>query len=709
MKRTLTINKIMNLLRFSNIRLRWKFIGMAVVVSFLPIVIVSMYNLRSSVEIIEDNIYSSNGLYMTAAKDRIDTYFHSREVDAKILVTSVDISNGLEIINTFSASQDEIAVIEKDFREILEVPVTQYEFTDIFITNKYGEVAYSLNYNKLDLAPLVFSNDFVEKAMAGEQNWSELFRNSFIDDNIIVLSTPITSYATNDTTPIGTMNMVLNQKALSNLVHDGVRQVSENGDSYLMGPDGILLTDTLKAPYSEGAALVEVVDTKAVKLLSDKIINAQMDYTESESYITYTGEEVIGTMSVVEIGSLPVGIVTEVTVDEAFVKIGELTNIILIISTMVIIIAAAIAMVISLSISRPIERIIKLTKRLSDYHLNIHDENIVDEKRRDEIGDLQRAVIAIADNMLALVKEVDQSADNVVNSSQELHQGAMVSLEIASTVQNEMTDIEKGSENQVESTELALANTTDLNAVLSENKEQLDSVVEYTSHVGELVDSGLMIVKELVRINEETQRTNEELHDSIVQSIKNFKDIESSTDLILDIAERTNLLSLNASIEAARAGEHGRGFSVVSNEIRKLAEQSKESSNQINDVISRLKGDNQMVDDRINDLIEISRHQIESVSETKEKYNEINDAMSETNKLIQRLTDHQKNIDAMRLKLEEKILSLSVVSGQNFTSSHNVKSKIVNQTEISDSIVHSSEKLDKLSHKLKAEVGKFKF
>lgn len=695
--------------RFSNVRLRWKFIGMAAVVSIIPILIVSIYNTNNSTTIIEDGIYTKNRLYSQMAQERIKEYFHSREVDARILVQSRDVSDGLEILNSFSASNEQVEIIERNFHDVLKVPVAEYGFTDIFITNKYGEVTYSLNYNKLDLAPLVFSNDFVAKAMEGQQNWSNLFRNSFIDDNIIVLSTPITSYESEDETPIGTLNMVLNQGALTQLVHQGIGDVSANGDSYLIDSKGLLMTDTLAEPYKEDAALVESLDTQAVSLLANPIKEGNTEFTTTETYRTYTGDEVIGTLLVTTIGETSVGMVTEVKTKEAFDVIVNFRKTVLGISGIVLIGALIIALIISNSISRPIKRIINVINRISNYQLNLDNENIIDKNRKDEIGDLQRAVIDIADNLVTLLIEVDRSAEQVVTSSKELHEGAMTSLDIASTVDREMNEITMGSHNQVESTKLALDRTNDLNSVLNHNKEELRGLVEYISEVGGLVDSGLKIIKELVDINRRTQATNEELHKSIIKSLTNFKDIEKSTHDISDIADKTNLLSLNASIEAARAGEHGRGFSVVSDEIRNLAIQSKESSDRINGVIKGLKDDNTEVESAIDELMDISTLQIVSVNETKNKYTEINEAMVRTHELINKLGNYQNDIDDMRIQLEEKIVSLSVISQQNSASSLSVTDTIKKQTAISDDIVTSTEKLDMLSKKLKEEVGKFHF
>ncbi len=311
--------------------------------------------------------------------------------------------------------------------------------------------------------------------------------------------------------------------------------------------------------------------------------------------------------------------------------------------------------------------------------------------------------------MVLLLKEVDASAEEVVSASAVLHKNALQSLEMSTNVEESVQEIAQGSEEQASSTEVALENTSDLNRVLATNQRELKSVIDYMSDVDKIINSGLEIVNTLEKVNEQTLETNEELHEGIVKSHESFKRIENVTHLILDIAEKTNLLSLNASIEAARAGEHGLGFAVVSDEIRKLAHQSRDYSNDINEIIEQMRRDNKNVEEGIDKLVDVSKVQMESVHNTKDKYLEISGAMKQTNELIYKLDAYQKNIDGMRKKVEDEIVSLSAVSTQNANASSTVSQTIEAQTQIAKALTRSSENLDELSSKLKSEVGKFKY
>jgi len=617
-------------IRFRHYKLRTKLIVMVIAVSLIPIMLVSYYNMSNSIKLIEEGVFSKNQLYIKMAHERIYDYFSSREVDAKILTESVNIRKGLDVLNSFSASVQDIRQVENDFRELLSKPVEEYGFTDIFLTNKYSEVVYSLNYDTLDLSPLVFSNTFVENAMAGEQNWSALFRNSFIDDNILVLSTPVYSYSSaNKSQAIGTLNMVLNQKALNKLVHEGIDLVSDNGDTFLINEEGLLLTNTIQGPFNEKSALVNSIETQATIELKVAIVNQDIGFNKTISYKDINGKTVLGSLTVTRIGDQFAGFVTEVGMAEALSVVDGYKRTAFIIAAVIMILSMAFAIVISNSISYPINRIIKIVDRISNYQLDIDRSQLKDIDRNDEIGNLERAILRISDNLVLLLKEVDLSAEEVVTASANLHENAVSSLDISKEAEKSVTEIARGSEEQATNTEKALSRTSELNCVLGENQRELTSIVAFMDEAESLVETGIVIVNELNEVNKENMITNSHLMEGIERSHKSFKSIEGATELIMGIAERTNLLSLNASIEASRAGEHGLGFTVVSEEIRKLALQSKEYSNIINTSIVQMRKDNQDVQMKLKSLTSVSKEQMKSVQITKDKYVEISHAMKE--------------------------------------------------------------------------------
>ena len=228
-----------------------------------------------------------------------------------------------------------------------------------------------------------------------------------------------------------------------------------------------------------------------------------------------------------------------------------------------------------------------------------------------------------------------------------------------------------------------------------------------TNKVIELVDSGLDLIRFLSVTTQESSQINNEVQISIRKSNESSKKIEAASKLIMTIADKTNLLSLNAAIEAARAGENGRCFAVVADEIRKLAEQSKESIKIIDEIVNNLYKDNSDTVGAMDDLINISKKQVDSVTLTKEKYLDISRAIKETEFKMEDLNKSSLKIDAMREEVEEQIQKLASVTQENAASIIQVSSSIQEQTASVVEISTASEGLATLAQGLKQLVLKF--
>jgi methyl-accepting chemotaxis protein len=301
----------MDLIGLNNFRMRWKLLLMVLITGVLPILLISGIAVNSVSENIRNEIYKSNQLFTTMTQERINEYFSSREGDAKLLAESQIIRQGIEELNTFDKSEAEELKINENFEYLLNVALSKYEYTDIILTNKYKEVIYSLNYEPLDMAPLAVTGDVINKGSQGEQNWSPILRNSFIDDNIMILSTPVYGYEDSNQV-VGTLNLILNQEAINKIVQNGIEKIGDTGDAYLIDTDGMLLTNTIKGQYADEGVLKENIQTKASEVLSNALKEENLDFNETYAYKGYSGKSVIGTLSLVETGDMNTGLVIEV-------------------------------------------------------------------------------------------------------------------------------------------------------------------------------------------------------------------------------------------------------------------------------------------------------------------------------------------------------------------------------------------------------------
>ncbi|WP_026694418.1 methyl-accepting chemotaxis protein [Peribacillus kribbensis] len=386
-------------------------------------------------------------------------------------------------------------------------------------------------------------------------------------------------------------------------------------------------------------------------------------------------------------------------------QVAHVKNTILIVSILSVILGLVIATFISRMISRPVTAVANAAKEIADGNLTQEDIHV---KNKDEIGDLSESFNYMKKSLQSLISKVGQSSDLVAAASEELYASSEQSTNAANQVAESVSDISNSTESQMNSME-------ENKVAMEENAIGLQRIAESTSTVSETANEVLREAEQGSKVINQSVVQMDGINKSVketavvIESLgENSKQIGQIVEVISDIANQTNLLALNAAIEAARAGEHGKGFAVVADEVRKLAEQSKNSSEQIGSLIQ---GIQQNTDLAINSM-EKGTKEVESgteiVAKAGEAFNHILTSIERVTGQVQEVSAATEQISASTQQLSASIEQLTSISEGISMNTQEVASASQEQLASMEEISSSAESLSQLAQDLQSEVTRFK-
>ncbi|MES5939957.1 MULTISPECIES: MCP four helix bundle domain-containing protein [unclassified Bacillus cereus group] len=326
-----------------------------------------------------------------------------------------------------------------------------------------------------------------------------------------------------------------------------------------------------------------------------------------------------------------------------------------IISFVGIIIIIFIGFIIKNAIKKPIVLLQKDMERVSAGDLTIRTSY----KSENELGHIVQSFNSMLDNLQQLVGQVKVTAKEVIISTENMLQETRTAANISNEVVRTTSEINKEIEGQVTSIQESSTAMEEIATGVQTVAESSAMVAEVAVATIDQANSGSEVIKQSIRQMNSVNEVVEETAKVIDRLVTRTQQIEEALDIITNIAEQTNLLALNAAIEAARAGENGKGFAVVAAEVRGLAEKSKTSVNDINNLLRFIHQDTQ-------DTVHVMKKGQQQASGGKEAAYKAELAFSSIMQDINRITSQIQEVSAateeMSAGTEEVNASLSIVS-----------------------------------------------
>lgn len=420
--------------------------------------------------------------------------------------------------------------------------------------------------------------------------------------------------------------------------------------------------------------------------------NLEIKYNDKQYLYIYSRSEETGVMFC---SLIPSSVVTG--------QAEKIKNITIAFVIIACIISLLIGSVIAHGILKNMKRISKSLNKVTEGDLTVQ----VSAGGHDEFQSLARTATNMVLNNKKLVQKLAGTAVQLEASSDDVHNVSNSINEYSSDITKAIDEISIGMTKQSEHAGECVVKTNELSEKMKAISDMVEKAEQLSDKTEKMIRQGTEIVEALSARARETSEITSKVGESIELLKKESETINGFAQTINEISAQTNLLSLNASIEAARAGEAGRGFSVVAEEIRKLADDSGVAAGEIKNKVENIASQTMATVENANKAEGMVAHQQEAVAQVTTVFQEMNNQMQELFENLKEIGDCTASADVERNETLDAVENISAIIQQTASSSSLVRdlaSELLNNVE---KLSQTAEVLDDNMNGLKTEINAF--
>ncbi len=369
-----------------------------------------------------------------------------------------------------------------------------------------------------------------------------------------------------------------------------------------------------------------------------------------------------------------------------------------------IVISIIIARLISRSIARPVGTMTMALKQIATGNFAVAAVKI---RNKDELGEMAMALNDMVGDLRGIITNARQSATQLAVHAEELSASSEESLATSEMVADSTERNLLASERQTSTVKDSTISIGEMVTGIDRITEDNEALLVSSEEVSRLVDNGAAFMQDFTHQMTTIRTTMGQSSDIISEMATHSEKIRKVTSLITGIADQTNLLALNAAIEAARAGEHGKGFSVVAEEVRKLAEQSKQSAEEIGRMIDAMIQNVGRAVLSTEDGSQRVKAGLAVTEKTSEVFNRIEYAATDISGKIATVSVAIKHIRAMTDKVSSDSIKIEQLAIQASIEAQSSSAATEEQLAATEEISSSAQTLAELAEKLQNDMARF--